>query len=78
MHSIEIGARYRFGYPAASLSLSGYTAHAGQPVTVIRYLNSSECDDELTMFKVRADDGWLGQAFDDELEPLDAGAPADV
>lgn len=68
MSPIEIGKRYRFAYPEAFISLPNYTAHRGQTVTVRRYLNSDEADStEEQMFKVQADDGWTGDAWESEL-----------
>lgn len=61
-----------FRYPPQMLTLPQYTAHAGQVVTIVRELESGvEYDDEGDrMFRVRADDGWEGDAYQSELEYL--------
>ena len=65
----KIGKTFRFDYPAQFVTLPEYTAHQGQSVIVLRQLASDECDDEQQpMWKVRATDGWEGDAFDDELK----------
>lgn len=78
---IIVGARYRFDYPEEFESIDAYSAHRGQIVSVLRACTESEADvildridaaDEFVticdrMFKVRADDGWEGDAWESEL-----------
>ena len=76
MHDNEIrfyvaGQKATFEYPKEFTSLPDYTAHAGQVVTVVRELSA---DDEYEflgdpMYRVRADDGWEGDAWGSELAP---------
>lgn len=69
--TIELGKTYRFAYPTAFVTLPEYTAHRDQPVTVIRQLRHDEADQECQpMFEVKAFDGWIGHADEDELQPL--------
>jgi hypothetical protein len=71
---IQIGKTYRFDYPPEFKTLPEYTAHAGQPVVVLRALAEPVVDWENgpngpdPMFKVRATDGWEGDAWSSELE----------
>ncbi|KXF89773.1 hypothetical protein [Phaeobacter inhibens] len=65
-------ATYIFDYPPEFVTLLDYTAHAGQPVTVVRPLRHRGDDAEFdfegeAMFLVRAADGWEGQAWAGEL-----------
>lgn len=65
-------ARYRFDYPPEFTTLPEYTAHAGQIVTVLRALRHRGPDAEFefegdAMFRIRADDGWEGDAWRSEL-----------
>lgn len=79
---ILIGQSYRFAYPEGFKTLPDYTAHSGHIVTVLRACTEEEADilwDDLgdgkgervvdLMFKVRAADGWEGDAWESELEP---------
>lgn len=64
----------RLNYPEYFTTLPEYTAHAGQTVQVLRVLGPGEADppdpgNSERMFKVRADDGWEGEAFASELDP---------
>lgn len=65
--------RAKFNYPEEFVTLPEYTSHAGQMVTVLDQLSASEADrddDNLErMFHIQADDGWIGHAFESELEP---------
>lgn len=68
--NIEIGKTYMFDYPEVFVLFPEYTAHAGQQVTVIRpCIDGKEYDreDGELMFKVRAPDGWVGDAWESEL-----------
>ncbi len=59
-----------FRYPPEFVTLSKYTAHAGQIVKVVRALRADEyeVDSQMErMFKIRAFDGWEGAAFESEL-----------
>lgn len=66
------GDRFRFDYPAAFTTLPDYTAHAGHVVEIVRPLREGEeYDDEGDpMFRVRAADGWEGDAWLSELQPV--------
>jgi hypothetical protein len=68
---IIVGNSYRFDYPEHFTSLPEYTAHRGQQVTVIRACTSEEADgpekEEPQMYIIRANDGWIGEAWEDEL-----------
>lgn len=85
MKDIIVGQSYRFEYPnfGAPDCHPDYTAHRDQAVTVIRemqdgveYDNPRCVNEDGTeeggdrMFKVRAADGWEGDAWESELEPL--------
>lgn len=59
--------KYRFDYPAVFKTLPEYTAHSGQLVDIVRELSSTENENESRMFEIRAADGWIGHAFEDEL-----------
>lgn len=60
-----------FDYPEAFTTLPEYTAHAGQLVTVVRPLiDGAEYDNQGDpMFRIRASDGWEGDAWKSELRP---------
>lgn len=69
--------RCKFAYPTAFVTLPEYTAHAGQTVTVIRKLDAALGDavepdspDMEVLYRIRADDGWEGDAFESELVAL--------
>lgn len=64
--SIAIGTRVRFNYPEMFTTLPEYTARAGDIVTVVQLLES-DCEDD-PIYKIRADDGWEGSAWESELE----------
>lgn len=60
-----------FNYPVEFKSLPEYTAHSGCKVKIIRELIDGveydrDPDGEL-MYRVRAEDGWEGDAFESEL-----------
>jgi hypothetical protein len=63
-----------FKYPTEFVTLPEYTAHAGQVVEIVRALTSAEADGpeqgEEQMYQIRAEDGWVGHAFDSELERI--------
>lgn len=74
---------YRFQYPEEFTSLEEYSAHRGCIVEVMRPTLPSEADvlwdkvdaseDEQIidrMFIVQAEDGWIGHAWESELESL--------
>lgn len=70
--TVKIGGTYTFDYPAAFVTLPGYTAHAGQRVTVVRELRDGDeydREDGDRMYEVRAADGWIGHAWEGELVP---------
>lgn len=58
-----------FNYPKEFKTLPEYTAHADQVVTIVRPLiEGEEYDDEGDpMFRIRAADGWEGDAWQSEL-----------
>jgi hypothetical protein len=69
--AIMVGNQYRFNYPKEFTTLPEYTAHAGQIVTVTQMVPDSDVDAEVeTMWTIAAKDGWIGQAFESELEPV--------
>lgn len=84
---IKVGQRYRFEYPVEFTSLDAYSKHRGQTVTVLRPCTANEADvlwdnwrdqgDEIVdrMFKVQADDGWIGDAWESELTAEQEQAP---
>lgn len=71
-----IGNSFTFNYPKEFTLLPEYTAHSGQTVTVRRKLTADEADvtydddgaiiDE--MYEVIASDGWIGHAWNSELD----------
>lgn len=64
----------RFVYPSYFSTMKEYTAHSGQIVEVIRRLTLKEADSDAgPMFLVRAEDGWEGHAYEDELEDVKEG-----
>ena len=63
-----VGKKLTLNYPPEFVTLPEYTAHAGQQVTVVRELGADEYDYEGDlMVEVRADDGWVGTAYESEL-----------
>lgn len=78
---IEIGKRYRFAYPEHFVTLPEYSARRGTIVTIVRPLTEDEAEPPdaengfTQMYRVRADDGWEGDAWDEELEELDQALP---
>jgi hypothetical protein len=67
--AVVVGQKYVFGYPPGFVTLPEYTKHRGHVVTVLRPLTEAEAAGDCPMYKVRAEDGWEGAAFEDELEP---------
>lgn len=68
-----IGSRYQFDYPDFGTpdGFPDHTAHRGQVVVVIRQLGPDEADAEVgPMYEVKADDGWTGYAYEDELREV--------
>lgn len=72
---IEIGDTYVFDYPVGLVHMPRYTAHAGQRVTVIRECTEYKHANPLCMptYEVEAEDGWTGEAWADELLPVEGG-----
>ena len=76
------GKQYRFAYPVEFTSLDEYSKRRGQTVTVLRACDPTEAnvlwddwDGSGTqvadrMFKVQASDGWIGDAWETELEEI--------
>jgi hypothetical protein len=69
---IEVNKQYKFNYPLAFITLPKYSEHRGQTATVVRALDrGTEYDYEGdAMFEVQFADGWVGEAFESELEEL--------
>lgn len=73
--TIQTGRQYRFAYPIYFKTLPDYSEHRGHIVTVLRELGPEESDHHVVpeleiLWKVQAADGWIGNAFDSELEPI--------
>jgi hypothetical protein len=75
-YDVMPGDRYVFDYPAEWTELPEYSAHRGAMVTVLRRLTEEEADPHIEvdgevdcegMFRVRADDGWEGDAWPSEF-----------
>lgn len=77
---IVVGKNYRFDYPIEFVSLNDYSDHRGQTVTILRACTETEADvlwddPEGTgtnrivdrMWKVQAEDDWVGDAWESEL-----------
>lgn len=68
-----------FAYPAAFITLPEYTAHTGQRVNVVRRLFAEEADGPdrgcEQMYRIRAADGWEGDAFESELIEIERPLP---
>ena len=61
-----------FHYPVEFTSLPEYSQHRGMTVRVDRELTADEYDNEgECMYQVTADDGWIGHAWESELQPID-------
>lgn len=63
--------RYVFDYPEAFVTLPEYSARRGQLVEVVRPLKRHvefPYEGE-AMFRIRAEDGWEGDAWRSELRP---------
>ena len=72
MNAQIMKGRAKFNSPTELVTLPEYTAHAGQVVQILRPCTRDEADGpeqgEEQMYLIRADDGWLGHAFESELE----------
>lgn len=70
-----IGKRAVFTYPEAFSEVSGHRAHSGQTVVVIGKGDAfaAECADGDPLWKIRAEDGWEGVAWESELAFEDEG-----
>lgn len=70
-----IGSKVRFNYPVEFVTLPDYSQHRNQTVEVIRQLGETDGVDVgpefERMYEIRAEDGWIGQAFESELSPAD-------
>jgi len=69
MQSLD-GRKAKFTYPdfGTPVGYPDHVAHSGQVVTIIRQLYKSECEPECQpTFKIKADDGWIGEAHRSEL-----------
>lgn len=69
MSPIVINKKYRFAYPQEFVTLPEYSEHRGRTVNVLACIQE-ETEDEEAMYKVQASDGWIGEAFESELEEL--------
>lgn len=69
---MKIGQQCKFNYPSEFVTHPDCTAHAGQIVTIIRELGPDENDAEENgpMYEIRAADGWIGAAWEEELVPI--------
>ena len=47
-----------------------YTKHSGQQVEIIRELSLYENHSGVPIFEIKASDGWVGHAWEDELSNL--------
>lgn len=76
MPKIQPGTKARFNYPPEFTTMPDHTAHAGQIVTVLERKADAEAAAGLNeyVYKIQAEDGWLGEAFESELEPVEAQA----
>lgn len=72
---MQVGDKMLFEYPdfGSPSTFTDYQAHSGQVVTLVRELDDSERDLEEVgrMFEVRADDGWTGNVFAEELTEVE-------
>lgn len=65
---VKVGERCKFTYISRDRDMSQiYTDHSGDTVTVIYAYE----DDLGPAYKVVSNDGWVGVAFEDELEVID-------
>ena len=70
---VEIGKKYKFAYPEEFTSLPEYSARRGSIVEVVRPLAANEAHPPVPeqgitqMYKILADDGWEGDAYEEEL-----------
>lgn len=69
---IKIGGKYKFDYPTSFITMPEYSLHRGLIVTVLREMidgkeyDGPKADQELA-YKVQAEDGWTGMAWECEL-----------
>lgn len=74
-----IGNHVSFDYPPHFEFLPDYQSHRGQLVLVLRECNDTEADGPARgceqMFKIRAADGWEGDAYATELSTPGAITP---
>lgn len=72
---IRKGSTYRFNYPKEFRTLPDYSAHRESFVKVLRQCTTDECNQQREyerMFVVKAPDGWIGHAWESELEKVKA------
>ena len=75
---VRVGARYTLRAETLPEHPPEYKAHAGCAVTVTRHqIDGEDYDGEGTrhLVRIRADDRWTGDVWDDELTPI-GDAPA--
>lgn len=64
---LKIGDRCVFQSSSADMiSLTGYGSHNNMEVIITDIF----CRGHLTFYEIKADDGWLGEAWHDELVQL--------
>lgn len=75
MTDLKPGEQRLFAYPTAFTTLPEYTAHRGQVVTIVRPLQEGkeydlDPDAPDPMYRIKASDGWEGDAWESELQPI--------
>jgi len=65
---IEIGKFYIFNYPVEFTTLPDYSDHRRQKVQVVG--ENPLFEEDAAKWKIMAEDGWEGIAFEEELEEL--------
>jgi len=66
----KAGLCWRFAYPSEFVFHPDHTAHSGQIVTALRKMENADEAEVGPMYEIMALDGWLGLAYDCELEPI--------
>lgn len=69
--TFQPGDKAKFVYPlVVEPELSGYSAHSGQIVEIqaeASYPENAYVSQRI--YQIKAEDGWIGNAFEDELTP---------
>lgn len=63
-----VGRTFIFNYPREFVTLPDYSQRRGQRVQAIATVPRQETD--FRMYRIRAQDGWEGVAYPDELAPI--------